>query len=191
MRNPYGNIAAPPHGYIWDFAKRAERDRPQLRRVRRAGQRSGGKVGARRCPASTGTSIRRIRRSIWRFRTTTRVDIWLKEFTQFEQDGDAAARCRSSGCGNDHTNGTAPGSPTPRAMVADNDVALGRIVEAISHSRYWKESAIFVLEDDAQNGPDHVDAHRSVAARRQPVLAPAASSTARSTRRRACCARWS
>jgi hypothetical protein len=47
-------------------------------------------------------------------------------------------------------------------MVADNDLALGRIVEAITHSRYWKESAIFVLEDDAQNGPDHVDAHRSV-----------------------------
>ena len=47
-------------------------------------------------------------------------------------------------------------------MVADNDLALGRIVEAISHSRFWKESAIFVLEDDAQNGPDHVDAHRSV-----------------------------
>src|SRR4029453_14674747 len=64
--------------------------------------------------------------------------------------------------GNDHTNGTSPGSPTPRAMVADNDFALGRIVEAITQSRYWKESAIFVLEDDAQNGPDHVDAHRSV-----------------------------
>jgi hypothetical protein len=47
-------------------------------------------------------------------------------------------------------------------MVADNDLALGRIVEAISHSRYWKESAIFVIEDDAQNGPDHVDAHRSI-----------------------------
>ena len=48
-------------------------------------------------------------------------------------------------------------------MVAENDLALGRVVEAISKSRYWKESAIFVLEDDAQNGPDHVDAHRSVA----------------------------
>jgi hypothetical protein len=64
---------------------------------------------------------------------------------------------------NDHTNGTSPGRLTPRAMVADNDQALGRIVEAISRSRFWKESAIFVLEDDAQNGPDHVDAHRSVA----------------------------
>src|SRR5439155_6636725 len=63
----------------------------------------------------------------------------------------------------DHTNGTRPGTPTPRAMVAENDLALGRIVETISHSRIWNDSAIFVLEDDAQNGPDHVDAHRSIA----------------------------
>ena len=63
----------------------------------------------------------------------------------------------------DHTNGTRPGTPTPRAMVAENDFALGRIVETISHSRIWNDSAIFVLEDDAQNGPDHVDAHRSIA----------------------------
>jgi len=61
-----------------------------------------------------------------------------------------------------HTNGTAPGYPTPRACVADNDLALGRLVEAVSHSRYWKESAIFVTEDDAQNGLDHVDGHRTV-----------------------------
>src|SRR5207302_4908773 len=65
--------------------------------------------------------------------------------------------------GGDHTSGTAIGARTPRAMVADNDLALGRIVDGISHSSAWKESAIFVLEDDAQNGPDHVDAHRSPA----------------------------
>ena len=76
-------------------------------------------------------------------------------------------------------------------MIAENDLALGRVVDAITQSRYWKESAIFVLEDDAQNGPDHVDAHRSLALVDQPVHAAAASSTARSTRRRACCARWS
>jgi len=65
--------------------------------------------------------------------------------------------------GNDHTNGTVPGTPTPRAMVADNDLALGRVVDDISKSVYWKDSAIFVLEDDAQSGADHVDSHRSVA----------------------------
>jgi hypothetical protein len=63
----------------------------------------------------------------------------------------------------DHTNGTNPKSPTPRAMVADNDLALGRIVEGISKSRFWPKSLILVVEDDAQNGLDHVDGHRTVA----------------------------
>ncbi len=65
--------------------------------------------------------------------------------------------------GNDHTAGTRPGSPTPQASVADNDLAVGRAVEAISHSPYWDDTAFFILEDDAQNGADHVDAHRSIA----------------------------
>ena len=64
--------------------------------------------------------------------------------------------------GEDHTTGTRPGTYTPQACVASNDLALGRIVEAISHSKHWPEIAIFVIEDDAQNGPDHVDAHRTV-----------------------------
>jgi hypothetical protein len=63
---------------------------------------------------------------------------------------------------NDHTGGTRPGHPTPSASVADNDLAVGRIVEAVSHSPYWDDTAIFILEDDAQDGADHVDAHRSV-----------------------------
>ena len=63
----------------------------------------------------------------------------------------------------DHTNGTRPGSPTPRAMVADDDLALGRIVEGISKSRFWPKSLILVVEDDAQDGVDHVDGHRTVA----------------------------
>jgi DNA-binding beta-propeller fold protein YncE len=64
---------------------------------------------------------------------------------------------------NDHTAGTRPGMPTPQASVADNDLAVGRVVDAISHSPYWKNTAILILEDDAQNGADHVDAHRSTA----------------------------
>src|SRR5207249_3927626 len=63
----------------------------------------------------------------------------------------------------DHTDGTRPGYPTPRAMVADNDLALGQIVEAVSKSRFWPETCIFVVEDDPQDGFDHVDAHRTVA----------------------------
>ena len=67
------------------------------------------------------------------------------------------------GLGGDHTSGAAPGARTPAAMVADNDWAMGKMIEHLSKSAIWKESAVFVLEDDAQNGPDHVDAHRSVA----------------------------
>jgi len=63
----------------------------------------------------------------------------------------------------DHTGGTRPDKPRPEASIADNDLALGRVVEAVSHSPYWDDTAIFVLEDDAQNGADHVDAHRSIA----------------------------
>ncbi len=63
----------------------------------------------------------------------------------------------------DHTGGTRPGKPTPQASVADNDLAVGRVVDAVSHSAYWDDTAIFVVEDDAQNGADHVDAHRSIA----------------------------
>ena len=63
----------------------------------------------------------------------------------------------------DHTGGTRPNFPRPEASVADNDLALGRVVDAVSHSAYWDDTAIFVLEDDAQDGADHVDAHRSIA----------------------------
>lgn len=64
---------------------------------------------------------------------------------------------------NDHTAGTTPGMPTPQASVADNDLAVGRAVDAVSHSPYWDDTAFFILEDDAQAGADHVDAHRSIA----------------------------
>jgi hypothetical protein len=64
---------------------------------------------------------------------------------------------------NDHTEGSNPGSPKPQSLVADNDLALGMIVSAVSHSRFWKDTAIFVVEDDPQGMPDHLDGHRTVA----------------------------
>jgi hypothetical protein len=64
---------------------------------------------------------------------------------------------------NDHTEGTKVGGPTPKSSVADNDLAVGRVVEAVSHSAFWNDTAILILEDDAQAGADHVDAHRSIA----------------------------
>ncbi len=92
----------------------------------------------------------------------TRIDRWLEEFREYEKNGDLP-QFQIVRIGNNHTQGTRPGALTPRAYVADNDLALGRLVEAVSASKYWATTAIFALEDDAQNGPDHVDAHRSIA----------------------------
>jgi len=84
---------------------------------------------------------------------------FISELQRFEREG-GMPRLQVLRLGNDHTAGTKAGSRTPTAMVADNDHALGLIVEAVSRSKFWTDTAIFVLEDDAQNGPDHVDAHR-------------------------------
>ncbi len=91
-----------------------------------------------------------------------RADEFLREFSGFvrERNLPEFIILRLPG---DHTAGTSKDMPTPAAAVADNDLALGRVVDAVSHSPYWDSTAIFVLEDDAQNGADHVDAHRSTA----------------------------
>src|SRR5579871_5015290 len=91
-----------------------------------------------------------------------RSDEFLREFHDFEQNRNLPNLLVIT-LPNDHTNGTDPNAPTPRAMVAQNDLALGRIVEGISKSQYWAKSLIFVVEDDAQNGLDHVDGHRTIA----------------------------
>jgi hypothetical protein len=94
-------------------------------------------------------------------RDTDHVEVFLEEFREFEKNGNLP-RFMIMSLGEDHTQGTAVGAPTPQACVASNDLALGRLVEGVSHSTYWPKIAIFVIEDDAQNGPDHVDAHRTV-----------------------------
>jgi YVTN family beta-propeller protein len=159
VRGEYGNFSAPPLGYIWDFAKRAGVS------VRSYGEfaawaRRGGQVYAT-VPGLEGLVHPSYPPFDLAVPDAERADIWLQEFQAFERDGNLP-RLSIIRLGNDHTSGTSPGTPTPRAMVADNDLAFGRIVEAISHSRYWKDSVILAVEDDAQNGPDHIDAHRSV-----------------------------
>ncbi len=86
---------------------------------------------------------------------------FIKELKEFEKN-DSFPNFIIMLLPNDHTSGTKPGLPTPRAAVADNDLALGRVVEALSHSKFWKETCIFVTEDDPQAGLDHVDGHRTV-----------------------------
>jgi YVTN family beta-propeller protein len=92
---------------------------------------------------------------------------WLAEFQGFVKDREAGRADQMPALSivrfpNDHTTGIKNGFPTPQFMVADNDYAVGRLVQAISSSVYWKDTAIFIVEDDAQAGPDHVDSHRSV-----------------------------
>jgi hypothetical protein len=91
-----------------------------------------------------------------------RAERFISELKRFEQLGEMP-RMQVVRLPNDHTAGTKVGAPTVTAMVADNDLALGMVVEAVTKSKFWKDTAIFVIEDDTQNGPDHVDAHRSVA----------------------------
>jgi YVTN family beta-propeller protein len=89
-----------------------------------------------------------------------RADIWIAELQEFVKRGTYPSLSIVR-LPNDHTSGARAGMPTPRAYMADNDLALGRMIEAYSRTPFWRESAFFILEDDAQNGPDHVDSHRS------------------------------
>lgn len=91
-----------------------------------------------------------------------RADMFIKEFREYEANGKLPAFMVMMLPG-DHTVGTSPQFPTPRAKVADNDLALGQIVEAVSHSKFWSDTCIIITEDDPQAGRDHVDAHRSLA----------------------------
>ncbi|HEY8231768.1 MAG TPA: SMP-30/gluconolactonase/LRE family protein [Vicinamibacteria bacterium] len=159
IRNNYGNLAAPADGYIWDFATRAGVS------VRSYGEfasweTKGGPITAT-VPGLVGKVHPGYPPYDLSITDNARIDVWLEEFERYEKQGGLPA-LNIVRLGNDHTAGTSPGFPTPRAMVAENDLALGRLVEAVSKSRFWGKSAIFVIEDDAQNGPDHVDAHRSV-----------------------------
>lgn len=157
--------AMPPAGYLWD-------------RVHEAGLslRSYGYLGVNRpLPVTNGPHVSDVLDPVLKPNTDVfyrdydlgypdvdRAREFLRDFGEFEKKGEWV-RFTLIRLGNNHTEGTTPGRKTPRAHVADNDAALGLIVEGISRSRFWPKTAIFVLEDDAQNGPDHVDSHRSPA----------------------------
>ena len=95
-----------------------------------------------------------------RARDYERADRFVEEFQEMDRQG-TVPNFMFMSLGENHTNGTTPGAYTPKAQVASNDVAVGKIVEAITRSRVWSSFAIFIIEDDAQNGPDHVDSHRT------------------------------
>jgi YVTN family beta-propeller protein len=160
-----GNLSKAPSGYLWDACARHDMT-----------YRSYGEYGARvsqadgsfkiegRVPGLVGHMCPNYGISKLpgkRIRDTENVDVFLAEFRDFEKNG-SLPRFIVMSLGEDHTTGTTPGTFTPQACVASNDLALGRLVDAVTHSKYWPQTAIFIIEDDAQNGPDHVDAHRTV-----------------------------
>ncbi|MGB2868047.1 MAG: bifunctional YncE family protein/alkaline phosphatase family protein [Bacteroidota bacterium] len=149
----------PKSGYIWDACARAGvsyRSYGEFTQVGEAGAHSTtlvkGLVG-HFSPTFRGWDLT--------YSDLDRVKEWEKEFSEFEANGNLP-QFNILRLPNDHTEGTRKGKLSPRAFVAQNDYALGQMVQRISKSKYWNQSVIFVIEDDAQDGPDHVDAHRSV-----------------------------
>ena len=161
-------VARPAGGYIWD--KAAEKGVS----YRSYGEWvANGKTAADPATASTkaieGHFDPGFRSFDMDYPDAKRTDRFLQELAGFEQAGEMP-RLIILRLPNDHTSGTTPGKWTVTACVGDNDLALGRLVEGLSKSRFWKNLAMFVVEDDAQNGSDHVDAHRTVALAISPYI---------------------
>ncbi len=158
-------LAKAPSGYLWDACARAGLS---YRSYGEYGRRVSEPDGSYRMEGAVPGLIGHMSGDFGvataegkRRRDTDNADIFLKEYFAFEKEGKLPNFMVLS-LGEDHTTGTTPGTFTPAACVASNDLALGKIVEGVSKSASWPKTAIFVIEDDAQNGPDHVDAHRTV-----------------------------
>jgi YVTN family beta-propeller protein len=160
--NPnYRGIAPPANGYLWDRAKKAGVSYYSFGEwVDNAEQ--PDQPGTAKSPTLEGHFDPLFRSFDMNYPDQKRADRFIAKLKEFDQAGDMP-RLIILRLPNDHTAGTKVGVPTPRAYLADNDLALGRVVEAVSNSKFWPQTAMFVVEDDAQNGPDHVDAHRTVA----------------------------
>jgi YVTN family beta-propeller protein len=154
-------IAAPSAGYIWDACKRAGVSYRSYGEWTTNGLKPGD-PGKARSAALEGHFDPYYRGWDLSYSDLDRTRRFLTELERFEKEG-GMPHFQVLRLGNDHTHGTRPGTLTPRSYVAQNDLALGQLVEGISKSKFWPATAIFVIEDDAQNGPDHVDAHRTEA----------------------------
>jgi YVTN family beta-propeller protein len=161
---PEDDVAEPASGYLWDLAQRAGitfRNYGEFvipEGVDPESHMPAGYKGSK--PFLAANTNRDFPGYDLNITDQRRADVFLAEFAQFVRDG-RMPRLIVLRLPNDHTAGARANAPTPRAYMADNDLALGRIVEAISRSQFWRSTAIFVVEDDAQNGPDHVDSHRT------------------------------
>ncbi|HAD14451.1 MAG TPA: hypothetical protein DCF33_18670 [Saprospirales bacterium] len=146
--------AWPKKGFIWDYCRRAGISYRTYGEFADDFKPNIPSLEGHFCPYYTSWDTN--------VKDTTRVSQWKREFDSLVIQN-AVPRLSTLRLINDHTEGLRKGAPTPFAQVADNDLAFGLFIEHLSQSPIWKESAVFVLEDDAQNGADHVDAHRSIA----------------------------
>jgi phospholipase C len=156
---------APPAGYIWNAASQAGvtmRNYGYYVDNRKTAEADGTQITAVRDPILAPITDPNFRGFDLDYTDVDRAKEFLDELKDFEKDG-KLPQFMIMRLGNDHTNGTSAGKISPLSANADNDQAVGMIVEALSKSRFWSETAIFVIEDDAQNGPDHVDSHRAPA----------------------------
>ena len=153
------DIAAPAGGYIWDRCAQAG-----VSYISMGEWVSNGKTPDDPCTPRVKALEGHIDPGFRSFDTgysdVLRAERFIKNLAGWEKAGEMP-RFMIVRLPNDHTAGTGRGSLTPTAMVAENDLAVGMVIEALGKSRFWKDSAVFVVEDDAQNGSDHVDAHRS------------------------------
>ena len=161
-------IARPAGGYLWDRAKEKGLTYRSYGEFTRNGAKPGDPTTTK-VEALIGHIDEGFRGYDLAYPDAKRADRFLAELAGFEKTGEMP-RLIIMRLPNDHTSGTRPNTPTVTAMVADNDLALGRVVEGLSKSRFWPKLAIFVVEDDAQNGSDHVDAHRTVALAISPYI---------------------
>lgn len=154
-------IAAPAGGYLWDRAREAGVSYYSFGEFVANG-RTPETPGKAKVKPLEGHFDPMYRSFDMNYPDVKRAERYISELKRFEAEGDMP-RLQILRLPNDHTAGTSASAHTPTALVADNDLAFGMIVEAVTHSKFWPRMAIFVLEDDAQNGPDHIDAHRSPA----------------------------
>jgi len=154
-------VATPASGYLWDRAREAGVSyRSYGEFVQNPTDPS--KPATTRIKSLQGHFDPGYRSFDLEYSDVKRAERFISELKRFETEGEMP-RLQIVRLPNDHTHGVTAGSRTPTAYVAENDLALGMVVEAVSRSKFWESTAIFVVEDDAQNGPDHVDAHRTVA----------------------------
>jgi len=161
----FDEAARPAGGYLWDRAKEAGVTyRSYGEWIENGAMRKDGtfEAGHANVEALEGHFDPEFRGYDLDYPDVKRAERFISEIRRFEKEGEMP-QLQIVRIPNDHTSGTRVGKPTPRAYVADNDLALGMVIDALSHSKFWKDTAVFVIEDDAQNGPDHVDAHRVTA----------------------------